>query len=139
VSDEEAVRTANDVFYRALEALDLDAMQAVWLHEPWVRCVHPGWDVLVGWDAVRESWRRIFEGTGWMGITPTEVAVHVIGDAAIAACTENITTKADDQVAVGVAHATNVFRQTRAGWRMVVHHASPTPVRVSHPFTGSVQ
>ena len=45
----EALREANAAFYGAVEELDLAAMERVWLHESWVRCIHPGWDLLVGW------------------------------------------------------------------------------------------
>ncbi|HMX30241.1 MAG TPA: nuclear transport factor 2 family protein, partial [Blastocatellia bacterium] len=40
----DAVEQANQSFYLALENADLEAMAAVWLHEDWVKCVHPGWD-----------------------------------------------------------------------------------------------
>ena len=63
VSSEEDVLEANRRFYQALSDLDLDAMASVWLEEPWVRCVHPGWPMLSGWDDVMESWKRIFDNT----------------------------------------------------------------------------
>ena len=40
---------------------------------------------------------------------------------------------------VAVAHATNVFRRTDDGWRMILHHASPAPVTVTQPCSGMVQ
>ena len=36
------LREANERFYRALETLDLPAMDRVWLHDAAVRCIHPG-------------------------------------------------------------------------------------------------
>ena len=54
---------ANDTFYRALENREIDTMDALWLHEGWVRCVHPGRDALVGWPAVRRSFEEIFTRT----------------------------------------------------------------------------
>ncbi len=60
-SDLESVLQANRKFYQALAALDLRAMNHLWLNENWVRCVHPGWAPLEGWEAVHESWQRIFE------------------------------------------------------------------------------
>ena len=51
------VRHANERFYRAFEALDIDLMDAVWLHTERAKCVHPGWELLSGWEAVRKSWR----------------------------------------------------------------------------------
>jgi ketosteroid isomerase-like protein len=139
MSDVDELRAVNERFYRALEELDLAEMDQLWLHEPWVRCVHPGWDVLVGWGRVRESLEQIFAGTGWMRVTPTECDIHVFGDVGMVACAENITASRDSDVGVAVAQATNLFRRTPEGWRMIHHHASPAPVHVTQPFSGTIQ
>ena len=133
------LREANDHFYRALETLDVAAMERLWLHAPWVRCIHPGWDVLVGWEGVLESWRRIFEDTPWIRVTATQVQVEVFGDVALVGCAENITTGQDGDVVVAVAQATNLFMRTADGWRLIHHHASSAPVHVTQPFSGIVQ
>ena len=135
----ETLREANARFYRALEELDLPAMDALWAHEGWVRCVHPGWDILVGWDAVRESWDQIFASTRWLRVTPTAIEAAVVGEMGVVVCSENITATTEGDVGVAVAQATNLFRMTPAGWRMFHHHASPAPVRVTQPFSGSIQ
>jgi ketosteroid isomerase-like protein len=139
MSEVEDLRAVNERFYKALEELDLEQMQRLWLHEPWVRCIHPGWDVLVGWEQVRESLEQIFASTGWMRVTPTECNIHVFGDVGMVACAENITASRDSDVGVAVAQATNLFRRTPEGWRMFHHHASPAPVRVTQPFSGTIQ
>jgi ketosteroid isomerase-like protein len=139
MSEVEELRAVNERFYRALEELDLEEMERIWLHEPWVRCIHPGWDVLVGWGQVRESLEQIFASTGWMRVTPTECDVHVFGDVGMVACAENITASRDSDVGVAVAQATNLFRRTPEGWRMFHHHASPAPVHVTQPFSGTIQ
>ena len=140
MSDElESLRRANDRFYRTLEELDLGAMEELWLHEGWVRCVHPGWDVVVGWEAVRQSWARIFANTAWLRVTATDVELARFGEIGVVACAENITTQSDEEVGVAVAQATNLYRHTAHGWRLIHHHASPAPVHVTQPFSGSVQ
>ena len=135
----ETLQEANARFYRALEELDLRTMERLWTHESWVRCVHPGWDILVGWEAVRQSWEQIFANTRWLRVTPTTIEAMVIGDVGLVVCSENITATTEGDVGVAVAQATNVFRKTADGWRMFHHHASPAPVRVTQPFSGSVQ
>jgi ketosteroid isomerase-like protein len=135
----EELREANDRFYHALEALDLAAMERLWLHEPWVRCIHPGGDVLVGWESVRDSWARIFQDTPWIRVTATQVQVQVFADVALVGCAENITTGSNGDVGVAVAQATNLFQRTSEGWKLVHHHASSAPVLVTQPFSGIVQ
>ena len=134
-----ALRAANDRFYRALEALDLPAMERLWLHEPQVRCVHPGWDVLVGWDAVRAAWERILQNTGWMRVSVTQSHAEIMGDVGLVGCSENITSGREGDVGVAVAQATNLFRLTPEGWRMFLHHASLAPVHVTQAFSGDLQ
>jgi ketosteroid isomerase-like protein len=138
-NDREALREANAAFYRAVEELDLAAMEKLWLHESWVRCIHPGWDLLVGWDVVRRSWEQIFSGTRWIRVTPTSVDVRVHGEVGMVGCAENITATSDGDVGVAVAQATNVFLRTGEQWRLINHHSSPAPVRVTQPFSGTVQ
>ena len=135
----EALREANAAFYRAVEELSLAGMERLWLHESWVRCIHPGWDLLVGWDVIRQSWEQIFSGTSWIRVTPTGVDVQVLGDVGMVGCAENITATSDGDVGVAVAQATNLFLRTAEGWRMFHHHSSPAPVRVTQPFSGTVQ
>jgi ketosteroid isomerase-like protein len=137
--ERDMVRRVNERFYHALESLDLEAMSVVWLHDPIVACVHPGWDVLVGWEAVRGSFEQIFASTTWMRVTATAARVEVFGDVGIVCCAENITGKSGDDVNLAVAQATNLFRRTPGGWKMIHHHASPAPVQVTHPFSGIVQ
>ena len=135
----EALREANGAFYRAVEELDLEAMDRVWLHESWVRCIHPGWDLIVGWEVVRQSWAQIFSDTRWIRVTPTSVDVQLLGEVGLVGCAENITATSDGDVGVAVAQATNLFLRVGEGWRLIHHHSSPAPVRVTQPFSGTVQ
>jgi hypothetical protein len=57
----------------------------------------------------------------------------------IVSCSGNISSKQNDDVGLAVAQATNVFLRTPAGWRMIVHHASPSTVHVTAPFSGMLQ
>ncbi len=138
-ADEAALLHANERFYAALETLDLGAMEQLWTHSGWVRCVHPGSDMVEGWEAVRASWERIFSHTRWLRVTPTSVSTALFGELGLVACSENITAADEGDVGVAVAQATNIFRRTPDGWRLIHHHASPAPVRVTQPFSGTVQ
>ena len=125
MSDPEAdVVEANARFYRAFETLDIAEMDRVWAHGEHVKCVHPGWPLLSGWDAVRESWARIFENTAEMRFTLSNVQAMAGGDLAWVSCTENILSEAGGRVSVTAILATNLFERDGPDWRLVHHHAS---------------
>jgi ketosteroid isomerase-like protein len=123
-AERRAVAEANARFYRAFEALDLPAMDAVWAHGEDVKCVHPGWPLLTGWPAVRESWRAIFENTEEMRFTIADVRVEIHGILGWVTCTENILSDVRGRVAVTAILATNLFTRVDDAWLLVHHHAS---------------
>jgi ketosteroid isomerase-like protein len=123
-AERRAVAEANARFYRAFEALDLPAMDAVWAHGEHVKCVHPGWPLLTGWPAVRESWRAIFENTEEMRFTIADVRVEIHGILGWVTCTENILSDVRGRVAVTAILATNLFTRVDDAWLLVHHHAS---------------
>ena len=124
MSDTAEVVEANARFYRAFETLDIAEMDRVWAHGEHVKCVHPGWPLLSGWDAVRESWAAIFENTAEMRFTLSNVQAMVGGDLAWVSCTENILSDVGGRVSVTAILTTNLFERDGADWRMVHHHAS---------------
>ncbi len=122
--DRIALADANGRFYRAFEELDVIAMDAVWMHAEHVTCVHPGWPLLVGWSAVRESWRAIFTNTAEMRFTLSDVRAEAAGVLGWVTCTENILSDVRGRVAVTAILATNLFARVDDAWLMVHHHAS---------------
>jgi len=124
VSDDAEVVEANARFYRAFEALDIAEMDRVWAHGEHVKCVHPGWPLLTGWEAVRESWETIFTNTEEMRFTLSNVSAVVGGEQAWVTCTENILSEVAGRVTVTAILATNLFERDGGGWRLVHHHAS---------------
>ena len=61
MSDHEAVLAANRAFYAAFQSLDSEKMEALWLREQRIACIHPGWRKLSGWGPIMASWERIFD------------------------------------------------------------------------------
>ncbi len=122
MDDSTAVLAANQAFYDAHEARDLDAMTKVWEHSPRVACIHPGWPILRGWDHVIQSWEGIFRGSGRNQFILTNESHVVIGDAAWVHLDENLVdTDGADTIA-----ATNIFTRSSTGlWRLIAHHGSP--------------
>jgi ketosteroid isomerase-like protein len=124
MSEAADVEEANARFYRAFETLDIAEMDQVWAHGEHARCVHPGWPLLSGWDAVRTSWETIFANTEEMRFTLSDVNVNVRGALAWVTCTENILSDVQGRVTVTSILATNLFERDADGWRLVHHHAS---------------
>jgi len=127
VNDEEKVLAAHQRFYAALERLDLEAMEAVWLHEDWVACVHPGWELLVGWEEVQESWQRIFENTRRMQVGISDVILRVEGGTAWVNCVEQVTSSFETGFSTAWVQATSIYVKRNGEWWLVHHHASPIP------------
>ena len=134
-----SIEQANTAFYRALESGLLDRMEEVWAHDDWVRCVHPGWDLLTGCEKVRESWEMIFSSGQKLRATPSDVWVHYDGDLAWVTCTENITVFNESSFDSALAAATNVFAKRDGRWLMVHHHASPIPMVVPDNSSDTIQ
>ena len=57
-----SVVAANEAFYAALEAADLDALERLWVDAAF--CVHPGLPPIHGRKAVLRSWRPCWRQPG---------------------------------------------------------------------------
>ncbi|TDD78976.1 DUF4440 domain-containing protein [Actinomadura darangshiensis] len=119
-------------FYAAFEAGDFDRMSAVWAdgrYAEGVSCVHPGWTMLRGREAVLRSWALIMANTTYIQFVLTDVETDVYGDHAVVTCKENVLTADEDTeagfLAGGSIVATNVFVRADGEWRLLLHHGSP--------------
>jgi ketosteroid isomerase-like protein len=125
MSDHDVILKANRAFYRAFESLDLAQMEAVWLRDQRIACVHPGWRRLTGWGPVMTSWERIFEGAFEMKFELRDEAVTVSGDLAVVLVEEVLTQRRYDGASRSQVLATNVFERADGEWLMILHHGSP--------------
>jgi ketosteroid isomerase-like protein len=126
---------AATAFYQAFEARDLDAMMATWAEDEDIVCVHPGGTRLVGYAAVRQGWEQLFAGDNRLSFRLEQVVVIETVGLAMQSLVEHISTRKDGS-SRGTAVCTNVFLRTPYGWRMVMHHASPTPAVPAAEATG---
>ena len=117
---------AQNAFYEALERCDLEAMMAVWSEDEEIVCVHPAGQRLAGQAEVREAWRRMFAGGPNMRVRITQQVVIASVMLEAHSVHENITVTGETRPRPPMV-ATNVYLRTAAGWRMIVHHASPAP------------
>ena len=128
-----AILAVNASFYTALSLADFALMQRLWLDTPEAVCVHPGWPALHGWDAIRDSWRQIFENQGPLHVWPSDIQVRLYGHTAEVNCLENIDMSQVRGTGILQTRATNVYRRVESAWKMLEHHALPMPSGESTP------
>ena len=116
---------SNAEFYHAFDRLSIDMMDNLWKHDENVICVHPGWDLLVGWLAIRESWVTIFQNTKVIkfNITNTKVRIFDSGNIGVVVCQENIESSVRQQDKIGII-ATNIFERYENRWLLIHHQGS---------------
>ncbi|MEL0106379.1 MAG: nuclear transport factor 2 family protein [Rhodospirillales bacterium] len=120
MSDQAAVLFANDAFYVAFATKDIDTMDQVWAQHTPVTCLHPGWELLVGREAVMDSWQDILTSKNSPDIRCQDASASILGDTAYVVCTEVLKDK-------GYLIATNIFIREGNLWKMVHHQAGAIP------------
>ena len=115
MTDGDALLAANAAFYAAFNTADSIAMGRLWAHGEGVACLHPGWPVLIGRDAVLESWRRIFTAGATPTVTCSEPRAWPSADGGMVICYE--------RVGGQLLAATNLFR-LEDGALLLYHHQS---------------
>ena len=121
----EELKAANQRFYDAFNELSMERMDAIWEGTEQAVCVHPGWQPLVGWQPIRDSWQRIFANANMMQFNIRYLNVVVQGDFGYVTCREGITSVVQGKANNFSTYTTNIFSRSETGWRMVAHHASP--------------
>ena len=119
--DEATLLFANDAFYAAFVAADMDAMDGLWAKKNPVSCIHPGGPPLINRTVILESWRAIFKGDGAPEVTPYDATAMVAGGTGWVTCLE--------QVGDAVAAATNIFVKEDGQWKMTHHQAGVTSAK----------
>lgn len=115
MTEADEVLTANLEFYSAFGRGDYADMDAIWARRASVVCLHPGWTILEGREAVMESWRHVLRDPDFRIMCHDE-RVHLYGDVAIVWC--------EEELSGGLLAATNVFIREDGSWRMIHHQSS---------------
>lgn len=113
-------------FYDAIERADLEALMALWAEDEEIVCVHPGSPRYLGYQAIREAWKRVLEGGLRMRLRVVEHTRIQGPFSAVHTVIEHISIQGNDSARAPVI-ATNVYVRGPLGWRLAVHHASPAP------------
>ena len=117
IDAEQAVLAANERFYAVFNARDMAGMDNAWAEDSEVVCIHPGWNILRGRQAVLESWAGILGNPGQPRIVTGGATAVVHGSMAVVTCRE--------LVGGSPLAATNVFVLEEGEWRLVHHHSGP--------------
>lgn len=113
-------------FYEALENADGDAAVDLWLDDADICCVHPNGPRLIGYSAVAGSWRAIL-GNGPLRIRAASKKTLETPMFALHNVVEEVLVQQGRTQKIVHVIATNAYVKTPAGWKMVLHHASPAP------------
>ena len=110
---------ANEAFYAAFAARDVEAMDDVWSRRETITCIHPGSSPIFGHKRVQRSWRMILNNPQSPAVVCRDAAAQMCGDVAYVLCWE--------QIEHTFLAATNVFVREDGRWRMVHHQAAAAP------------
>ena len=122
------LENANAQFYNAFEKVSINMMENIWSHNDDCICIHPGWEMFIGWLAIRESWLTIFSNTENLKFTITNTKIKLYEDVAgIITCVENIKMIINERKIFTGVVATNIFEYDgdQRRWLLVYHHGSP--------------
>ena len=125
MEQKDAMLMQNAKFYQAFELGDMEALTDVWGHGQNVKCIHPGWSLLVGWNEVKQSWQNIFESGVSMKFSLRDVKAEVYGNVGVVVLMEEITYVDGSITHTGAVVATNLFEYDGHAWKMIHHHGSP--------------
>lgn len=126
------VRENNRRFYQVMENVNLEEMEEIWLTTATCRCVHPGGPLLVGWEAVRDGWRRLFEQVHDLRVEIRRVEIDMEGSVAWVTCLERMTRTSVEGLERPVYTASNLFVLHQGEWKLAQHHSSPVASEGSH-------
>lgn len=115
-SQKEQVHAANELFYAAFGAGDLDTMDRLWSKTRKVSIYHPNWQGISGREAVMRSWEAILGDGDKVDIRPVDPTIIMGRKSATVICEEHL-------ASVRMI-ATNVFVREGADWKMVHHQAT---------------
>lgn len=129
-ADHALVREAHEKFYAALLAVcsgNPEPMNDCWVQDDSVTTAHPMGPWILGWGAIEATWREFAHAIS----NPTQrisgLEIRLSGDTAYTLCVEHWKLTMLGKAVEFSSNATNVYRKTSAGWRIVHHHADKAP------------
>jgi ketosteroid isomerase-like protein len=127
MSDVDGVNAATAAFIAAIGKRDIQAMEKLWVHEPYATFVGPlSTTVVVGWNDVRKAWEMRFSQFDRVTIALAESYAHSGGKVAWTVGIEKVELlRKEDKTLSFNAFVTNVLENRGGQWLLVSHHATP--------------
>ena len=123
--DKEAILAANQAFYNAFSQRDLNSMSRLWWQGSTSLCIHPGSNVIIGWEEIRASWESIFNNTESLEIDLEIIQIESDFSLAYVVVREIVLQSSRGRKFKAQSTATNVFQKMAQKWYLVSHHGSP--------------
>ena len=123
--DKEMVLATNQAFYDAFGDRDLRVMTSLWWQGSTSLCIHPGGQVILGWEKIEASWNAIFRNTNALEIDFEIVKAEVDSSLAYVVVREIVLQASSGRRMKAQSIATNVFQKMAQKWYLVQHHGSP--------------
>ena len=117
---------AEAAFYDAFNRCDLEALMALWSEGEEVVCIHPGGGRLVGLYAIRDAWKQLFESGLRLRLRVHHGIFQSSPMLAVRCVLQHVVIEGEDGIPPPII-ATNVYVRGPFGWRIAMHHASPSP------------
>jgi ketosteroid isomerase-like protein len=124
-SNKAAVLAANEAFYHAFSNRDLSAMSLLWWQGASSLCIHPGGQILTGWESIRASWEAIFRHTDALEIQTEIIKAEIDQSLAYVVVRETVLQSSRGRKLKAQSMATNLFQKMAQKWYLVHHHGSP--------------
>lgn len=125
LSDKEIVIAANQAFYDAFSNRDLKSMNLLWWLGSTSSCIHPGGEVLIGWETIKASWESIFQNTSSLEIDIEIIEMEVDRALAYVIVRETVLQSSRGRSLKAQSIATNIFQKMAQKWYLIHHHGSP--------------
>jgi ketosteroid isomerase-like protein len=119
---------AEDAFYDALDAGNLDQLLSVWAESADICCLLPMHPMIQGRQGVTDVFTHaLSQGhgvslaithLGW--IETDDIAIHQVEETVLAP-------PSTDTPPPPPFYGTNIYRKDNTGWRLIVHQNAPTP------------
>lgn len=123
--DREAVLAANEAFYQAFSQRKIGEMSLIWWQGTTSLCIHPGGQILTGWDSIRTSWESIFKNTDLLEIETEIIKAEIDQSLAYVILRETVFQSSRGRSLKAQSIATNIFQKMAQKWYLVSHHGSP--------------